>query len=34
MWDVGKTVYFTLRWINTRGKPGLWSWIFSAVVPS
>lgn len=31
--DVGKTVYFALRWVNTRGEPGPWSQIFSAVVP-
>jgi len=32
--DVGKTVYFALRWVNTRGKPGPWSQIYSAIVPS
>jgi hypothetical protein len=32
--DVGKTVYFALRWINTRGEPGPWSQVYTAVVPS
>jgi hypothetical protein len=32
--EVGKIVYFALRWVNTRGKPGPWSQIFSVVVPS
>lgn len=31
--DVGKTVYFALRWVNTRGQSGPWSQIFSAVIP-
>jgi hypothetical protein len=32
--DIGKTVYFALRWLNTRGEPGPWSEFFTAVVPS
>lgn len=32
--EVGKTVYFALRWINTRGEHGPWSEVYSAVVPS
>ena len=32
--DIGKTVYFALRWLSTRGDPGPWSAFFSAVVPS
>jgi hypothetical protein len=32
--DIGKTVYFAMRWLNTRGKPGPWSQIYSAIVPS
>ena len=31
--DVGKTVYFALRWQNTKGETGPWSQIFTAVVP-
>lgn len=31
--DVGKTVYFALRWLNTKGQPGPWSQIFNAVCP-
>ncbi len=31
--DVAKTVYFALRWRNTRGEPGPWSQVYSAVVP-
>lgn len=31
--DVGKTVYFALRWVNTRGESGPWSQVYSAVVP-
>lgn len=31
--DIGKTVYFALRWVNTRGQPGPWSQIFNAVIP-
>jgi hypothetical protein len=29
----GKTVYFALRWENTRGKKGPWSEIQSAIIP-
>ncbi|MDR2362267.1 MAG: hypothetical protein LBD91_06005 [Prevotellaceae bacterium] len=29
----GKTVYFALRWENTRGEKGPWSDIMSATVP-
>jgi hypothetical protein len=29
----GKTVYFCLRWENTRGEKGPWSEIVSAIVP-
>ena len=32
--DIGKTVYFALRWLNTRGEPGPWSAIFNATIPS
>ena len=31
--DAGKTVYFAFRWVNTTGKPGPWSQIYSAVCP-
>ena len=31
--DVGKTVWFALRWINTRGEHGPWSQIYPATVP-
>ncbi len=31
--DVGKTVYFALRWLNTRSEPGSWSPLLTAVVP-
>ncbi|MDR1283137.1 MAG: hypothetical protein LBK99_20295 [Opitutaceae bacterium] len=29
----GKTVYFCLRWENTRGQKGPWSEIVSAIIP-
>jgi hypothetical protein len=29
----GKTVYFALRWENTRGEKGPWSGIASAIIP-
>ncbi|MDR0421367.1 MAG: hypothetical protein LBH30_07985 [Prevotellaceae bacterium] len=29
----GKTVYFALRWENTRGEKGPWSEILSAIIP-
>ncbi|MDR0567583.1 MAG: hypothetical protein LBG87_00045 [Spirochaetaceae bacterium] len=29
----GKTVYFALRWENTRGRKGPWSEVYSAIVP-
>lgn len=32
--DVGKTAYFALRWVNTKGQPGPWSQVFNAVIPS
>lgn len=31
--DVGKTVYFALRWLNTRSEPGPWSPLLTAVIP-
>jgi hypothetical protein len=31
--DRGKTVWFCLRWENTRGEKGPWSEIVSAIVP-
>lgn len=31
--DRGKTVYFALRWENTRGHKGPWSGVYSAIVP-
>ncbi len=31
--DVGKTVWFALRWLNTRLEPGPWSPILPAVIP-
>ena len=31
--DLGKPVHYALRWINTKGDPGPWSQIYSAVVP-
>ena len=30
--DVGKTVWYMLRWVNTRGEQGPWSPTFSALV--
>lgn len=30
--DVGKTVYYRLRWINKRGKTGPWSSVITATV--
>ncbi|HEX3007234.1 MAG TPA: hypothetical protein VHO90_06415 [Bacteroidales bacterium] len=30
--DIGKMVYYRLRWVNKRGQPGPWSKIFSAIV--
>jgi hypothetical protein len=30
--DVGKHVYYRLRWVNTRGVPGQWSEMVSAVI--
>ena len=32
--DIGKTVYFAMRWRSTRGEAGPWSQIYSAVVPA
>ncbi|MDR3193676.1 MAG: hypothetical protein LBT76_00110 [Tannerella sp.] len=29
----GKTVYFRLRWENTRGQKGPWSELYSAIIP-
>jgi hypothetical protein len=29
----GKTVYFALRWENTRGEKGPWSAVISAIIP-
>jgi hypothetical protein len=31
--DRGKTVYFCLRWENTRGEKGPWSEIVKAIIP-
>ena len=31
--DIGKTVYYVLRWVNSRGEAGPWSPFYSAVVP-
>jgi hypothetical protein len=31
--DRGKTLYFALRWENTRGVKGPWSEIFSTIIP-
>jgi hypothetical protein len=31
--DRGKTVYFCLRWENTRGQKGPWSPIQKAIIP-
>jgi hypothetical protein len=31
--DRGKTLYFSLRWENTRGVKGLWSEIINTIVP-
>jgi len=30
--DAGKTIYYWLRWVNTRGEHGPWSSVFSAMV--
>ena len=32
--DIGKTAYFVMRWLNTRGQPGPWSQVYSAIIPS
>jgi hypothetical protein len=32
-YERGKTVFFALRWVNTKGETGPWSDIHSAVVP-
>jgi hypothetical protein len=29
----GKTLYFALRWENTRGVKGPWTTIFTAIIP-
>ena len=31
--DIGKTVYYVLRWVNSRGEAGPWSPFYNAVVP-
>jgi hypothetical protein len=31
--ETGKTVFYRMRWINKRGKPGPWSPPLSAVIP-
>lgn len=31
--DEGKTAHYALRWLNTRGQPGPWSPVYSAIVP-
>lgn len=31
--EEGKTVWLSFRWVNTRGEPGPWSPVYSAVVP-
>lgn len=31
--DEGKTAHYALRWLNTRGHPGPWSPVYSAIVP-
>ncbi|MDR0753942.1 MAG: hypothetical protein LBF04_00965 [Prevotellaceae bacterium] len=31
--EVGKTVYYRFRWVNTRNQPGPWSELYSAVIP-
>jgi hypothetical protein len=30
--DAGKTVYYRLRWLNTRGERGPWSQLYSATI--
>ena len=30
--DIGKVVYYQLRWVNTRQEPGPWSPIYSATI--
>ncbi len=30
--DIGKTAYYAMRWVNTRGQPGPWSAITSYMV--
>ncbi len=32
--DVGKTVYFAVRWLNTRGEKGPSRQSYNAVIPS
>jgi hypothetical protein len=31
--DSGKTLYFALRWENTRGEKGPWSRIYNSIIP-
>jgi hypothetical protein len=31
--DRGKTIYFRLCWVNTRGQKGPWSEVVSAIIP-
>jgi hypothetical protein len=31
--DRGKTLYYVLRWVNTRGEKGPWSGIQSVIIP-
>jgi hypothetical protein len=30
--DAGKTAYYRLRWVNTRGEKGPWSQLYSATI--
>jgi hypothetical protein len=31
--EVGKTVYYRFRWVNSRNQPGPWSEIRNAIIP-
>ena len=31
--DAGKSVYYLLRWVSTKGQPGPWSDVVTAKIP-
>jgi hypothetical protein len=32
--EAGQTAHYMLRWVNTKGQPGLWSEMASATIPA